>query len=86
VAGDGIETEEAFANPLNVTLVWYDIEGFCPATSAAWLAKCFRLPRESASRVRWRIGAEGDLPRAPGRLEVPIILLALLFRKRGPRK
>ena len=84
VAGDGIEHEEAFTNPLNVTLVWYDIEGLLPRDIGGMAREVVSVFREIGVEVRWRIGAEGEAPRAPGRLEVPIILLATPSGSAGP--
>src|SRR5262245_59509097 len=73
---DRVEDETPFANPLNITLVWYDIEGLLPRDIGGMAREVTSVFREIGIEVRWRIGAEGEPSHPPSRLEVPVILLA----------
>ena len=80
-----LETEGRLLNPLNITLVWYDVDGLRPRDVEGMAREVESVFREIGVDVELRSGPVGEAPRNPEGIEIPVVLLAAPSGGASPR-
>lgn len=68
--------DRLLVNPLDITLVWYDVNGLLPRDVSAMARELESIFREIGVKVTLRLAPVAGAQRAPEGLEIPVILLA----------